>query len=62
VAFGEFFSWPSIRERLKTPPAQKAGWLMNLAANWGFRYYYRRRKKRMPDFRDSARWQAAPTA
>jgi len=62
AAFGEFFSWPSICERLKTPPAQKAGWLMNLAANWGIRYYYRRQKKRMPDFRDSARWQTAPTA
>ena len=26
---------------------------MNLAANWGFRYYFRRQKKRMPDFRDA---------
>jgi len=26
---------------------------MNLAAHWGFRYYYRRQKKRMPDFRDA---------
>ena len=24
-----------------------------VAANWGFRYYYRRQKKRMPDFRDA---------
>jgi len=26
---------------------------MNLAANWGFRYYYRRAGRRMPDFRDA---------
>lgn len=32
--------------------AARAGRLMNLAANWGFRYYYRRKGKRMPTWRE----------
>jgi radical SAM superfamily enzyme YgiQ (UPF0313 family) len=59
AAFREFYSWPSMKERIDLPPRQKTAWLMNLAANWGLRYYYRRQKKRMPDFREAHLWAAA---
>jgi radical SAM superfamily enzyme YgiQ (UPF0313 family) len=59
AAFREFFSWPSIKERLDLPHRQKIAWLMNFAVGWGFRYYYRRRKRRWPDFRDAAQWKVA---
>ncbi len=56
AAFHEFFSWSSVRERLERPPRQKVAWLMNLAAHWGFRYYYRRQGRAMPTWRDAPAW------
>ena len=57
AAFREFYSLASMWERLKLWPPQKFAWLINFAINQGFRYYYRRQRRRMPDFRQSARWQ-----
>jgi radical SAM superfamily enzyme YgiQ (UPF0313 family) len=56
AAYTEFYSWSNIRSRLRTPPAQRAAWLMNLAAHWVWRYHWRRRGRRMPDFRDAWQW------
>ena len=43
-------------ERLTLVPLQKAAWLINLAIGQGFGLYYRRKRKRMPDFRDAGEW------
>lgn len=59
AAFREFYSWPSMWERISIVPLQKWAWIMNFAINQGFRYYYRRQKKRMPDFREAHLWPAA---
>ncbi|MDD4889450.1 MAG: radical SAM protein [Phycisphaerae bacterium] len=56
AAFREFYSMASMWERLTLLPLQKASWLVNIAISQGFRHYYRRQKKRMPDFRESANW------
>jgi radical SAM superfamily enzyme YgiQ (UPF0313 family) len=56
AAFGEFYSLASMWNRLTIWPMQKIAWLINIAINQGFRYYFRRTRKRMPDFRESANW------
>jgi len=56
AAFREFYSWASLRERLTLWPLQKWAWIINISINQGFRYYYRRQKKRMPDFREAEMW------
>ena len=61
AAFREFYSWPSMRERLRLWPMQKWAWIINLSINQGLRYYYRRQKKPMPDFREAHTWEAAPS-
>jgi radical SAM superfamily enzyme YgiQ (UPF0313 family) len=56
AAFGEFYSWRSMWQRLTLWPLQKWTWIINISINQGFRYYYRRQKKRMPDFQDAPTW------
>jgi radical SAM superfamily enzyme YgiQ (UPF0313 family) len=56
AAFREFYSWRSMWQRLTLWPLQKWTWIINISINQGFRYYYRRQKKRMPDFQESHLW------
>ncbi|MBM4017876.1 MAG: B12-binding domain-containing radical SAM protein [Planctomycetes bacterium] len=58
AAFREFYSWPSMWERLDLWPPQKWAWIINASINQGFAYYYRRQKKQMPDFREAHQWEA----
>jgi len=60
AAFREFYSWPSMRERLSLWPMQTWAWIINLSIHQGLRYYYRRQKKRMPDFRQAHTWEILP--
>jgi radical SAM superfamily enzyme YgiQ (UPF0313 family) len=62
AAFREFYSLPSMWERLRLWPPQKWAWIINITINQGFRYYYRREKKQMPDFREAHRWEAEAPA
>jgi radical SAM superfamily enzyme YgiQ (UPF0313 family) len=62
AAFREFYSWSSMWERLDLWPPQKWAWIVNISINQGFRYYYRRERKRMPDFREAHLWEAAAAA
>jgi radical SAM superfamily enzyme YgiQ (UPF0313 family) len=62
AAFREFYSWPSMWERLSLWPLQKWAWIINLSINQGFRYFYRWQKKRMPDFREAHLWAAEGAA
>ena len=61
AAFREFYSWGSMWERLTLRPLQKWAWIINISINQGFRYYYRRQKKRMPDFQEAHLWAAEAT-
>jgi radical SAM superfamily enzyme YgiQ (UPF0313 family) len=56
AAFRQFYSWSSMHGRLGLLPLQKWTWIINVAIHQAFRYYYRRQKRRMPDFRDAAQW------
>lgn len=56
AAFREFYSLPSMWHRLRVLPPQTVAWLINFAIGQGFRYYFRRRKRKMPDFREADRW------
>ncbi|MCX5682941.1 MAG: radical SAM protein, partial [Planctomycetota bacterium] len=58
AAFREFYSWPSMWERLSLWPPQKWAWVINIAINQGFGLYSRRTRKHMPDFRESHLWAA----
>jgi radical SAM superfamily enzyme YgiQ (UPF0313 family) len=58
AAFREFYSWGSMWQRLTLWPFQKWAWIINISINQGFRYYYWRQKKRMPDFRETHLWEA----
>ncbi|MCX5670493.1 MAG: radical SAM protein, partial [Planctomycetota bacterium] len=58
AAFREFYSWGSMWERLTLWPFQKWAWIINISINQGFRHYYRRQKKRMPDFQEAHLWTA----
>lgn len=59
AAFREFYSLRSVWERLTVWPLQKWAWLVNLSINQGFRYYYRRTRKHMPDFHEAHLWEPA---
>lgn len=52
AAFAEFFSLRSAIPRLKIWPLKKRAWLANLGAAYGLRYYYYRRGRQVPRFRD----------
>lgn len=54
AAFAEFFSLRSALCRLKVWPLKKRAWLANLAISQGIRYYYGKRGRRIPCFRDFA--------
>jgi hypothetical protein len=56
AAFREFYSWPSMWERLTLWPLQKWAWIINFSIHGGLRYYYRRAHKHMPDFREAHLW------
>jgi len=58
AAFREFYSWRSMWERLSLWPPQKWTWIINIGINQGFRHYYRRTRKHMPDFREAHLWEA----
>ncbi|MBE3097076.1 MAG: B12-binding domain-containing radical SAM protein [Acidobacteria bacterium] len=58
AAFREFYSWRSMWQRLTLWPFQKWAWIINISINQGLRYYYRRQKKRMPDFQEAHLWAA----
>jgi radical SAM superfamily enzyme YgiQ (UPF0313 family) len=58
AAFREFYSWGSMWKRLTLWPFQKWAWIINISINQGLRYYYRRQKKRMPDFQEAHLWAA----
>lgn len=52
AAFAEFFSLRSAFRRLKLWPLKGRSWVANLAIWKGIRYYYARRGRRVPAFRD----------
>jgi radical SAM superfamily enzyme YgiQ (UPF0313 family) len=52
AAFAEFYSPRSILRRLKIAPLKKRAWLANLGVWRGIRWYYSRRGRRVPRFRD----------
>jgi radical SAM superfamily enzyme YgiQ (UPF0313 family) len=54
AAFHEFYSPASAFRRLKLWPFKKHSWLTNLAAYHGMRYYYNRKGRTLPRFRDFA--------
>jgi len=58
AAFREFYSWSSMWQRLGLWPFKRWAWLINVSINQGFRYYFRRQGKRMPDFRQAHLWPA----
>jgi radical SAM superfamily enzyme YgiQ (UPF0313 family) len=52
AAFAEFFSIRSAVRRLKFLPLKKRAWVANLAIANGILYYYSKRDRRLPRFRD----------
>lgn len=52
AAFAEFFSWRSAVTRLKFWPLKKRAWVANLASAYGLRYYYQKKGRPLPSFRD----------
>ena len=52
AAFHEFYQPSSAMRRLKIWPLKKASWLANLAIYRGFAYYYNKKGRAMPCFRD----------
>lgn len=52
AAFAEFFSLRSSFRRLRLYPFKKRAWVANLAIWKGIRYYYARRGRQVPSFRD----------
>ncbi len=54
AAFNEFFSMPSAVKRLRVWPFKKHSWLANLAIQRGLRYYYGKKGRPLPYFRDFA--------
>ncbi|MBN2447737.1 MAG: B12-binding domain-containing radical SAM protein [Phycisphaerae bacterium] len=52
AAFAEFYTPWSAWRRMGLFPFKSRAWLANLASWQGIRYYYRRKKRRVPRFRD----------
>lgn len=52
AAFAEFYAPRSALQRLKLLPFKKHAWMANLAIGVGISYYYARRGRRVPSFRD----------
>ncbi len=52
AAFAEFFSPRSALRRLRLYPLKSRAWLANLAIWTGIRYYYGRKGRQVPTFRD----------
>ena len=52
AAFNEFYSLPSALKRLRFLPFKRNSWLANLAIQRGLRYYYGKRGRPLPYFRD----------
>ncbi len=52
AAFAEFFSLRSAFRRLRLWPLKKRAWVANLASIYGLRYYYAKRGRLIPQFRD----------
>lgn len=52
AAFAEFYSPGSAFRRLKLWPLKSRAWVANLAIWQGIQYYYRKRGRRVPAFRD----------
>ncbi|MGD8452423.1 MAG: radical SAM protein [Phycisphaerae bacterium] len=52
AAFAEFFSLRSACRRLGFRSLKGRSWVANLAAWSGIRYYYNRKRRRVPSFRD----------
>jgi radical SAM superfamily enzyme YgiQ (UPF0313 family) len=52
AAFAEFYSLRSSVRRLKALPLKKLSWITNLAIDKGIRYYYAKKHRRVPRFRD----------
>jgi len=52
AAFAEFFSPGSAFRRLKIWPLKSRAWVANLAIWKGIQYYYRKRRRPVPAFRD----------
>jgi len=52
AAFAEFYSWRSALRRLKVYPLKKRAWVANLGIVQGIRYYYAKRGREIPRFRD----------
>jgi radical SAM superfamily enzyme YgiQ (UPF0313 family) len=54
AAMYEFYSPASALRRLGVLPFKKHSWLANMAAHHGMRYYYARKGRTLPHFRDMA--------
>jgi radical SAM superfamily enzyme YgiQ (UPF0313 family) len=52
AAFAEFFSCRSAVSRLKFWPLKKRAWVANLACAYGLQYYYKKKGRPLPSFRD----------
>ncbi len=52
AAFAEFFTPRSALRRLRLYPVKSRAWMANLACWKGIRYYYDRKGRRVPTFRD----------
>lgn len=56
AAFNEFYSVPSALARLRILPLKTNSWMANIAINRGLQYYYSRKGRPKPYFRDFMAW------
>ena len=56
AAFNEFYSIPSAFARLGILPLKTNSWMANIAINMGLQYYYSRKGRPKPYFRDFRVW------
>ena len=56
AAFNEFYSISSAFTRLRILPLKANSWMANIAINRGLEYYYSRKGRPKPHFRDFAVW------
>ena len=56
AAFNEFYSIPSAFARLGILPLKTNSWMANIAINMGLQYYYSRKGRPKPYFRDFPVW------